>query len=185
MIKIKVNKEIILWQIHSADAAEIFEVIDKQRDYLNKWLPFVEGTRKLEDTVSFVESIMNLPDEKCEYVFIIRHEGNFAGLIGLKGSDIVNRKTEIGYWLSRYYQGKGIMTVSVRALCLYAYNEIGFNRIQIKCAVGNIQSKKIPQRLGFHFEGIEREGEILSGGIFTDIEVYSMLRSEMKLHLKD
>jgi ribosomal-protein-serine acetyltransferase len=181
MIKIKVRKEVILWQIHTSDSAEIFEVIDKQRDYLNKWLPFVEGTRKLEDTVNFVESIMNLPDERCEFVFIIRHEGNFAGLIGLKGSDIINRKTEIGYWLSRHYQGKGIMTGSVRALCRYTFGELGFNRIQIKCAVGNLKSKKIPQRLGFHFEGIEREGEILSGGIFTDIEVYSMLRSDMKL----
>jgi ribosomal-protein-serine acetyltransferase len=180
MIKIKVKKEVVLWQVHTSDSAEIFEVIDKQRDYLNKWLPFVERTRKLEDTVSFVESIINLPDERCEFVFIIRHEGNFAGLIGLKGSDIINRKTEIGYWLNRHYQGKGIMTGSVRELCRYAFDELGFNRIQIKCAVGNVQSKKIPRRLGFQFEGIEREGEILAGGIFTDIEVYSMLRSDMK-----
>jgi ribosomal-protein-serine acetyltransferase len=181
MIKIKVRNELVLWQIHTSDSAEIFEVIDKQRDYLNRWLPFVEATRKLEDTVSFVESIMNLPDERCEFVFVIRNEGNFAGLIGLKGSDIINRKTEIGYWLSRHYQGKGIMTGSVRELCRYTFNELRFNRIQIKCAVGNLQSKKIPKRLGFHFEGIEREGELLSGGIFTDIEVYSKLHSEMKL----
>ncbi|MFV0598592.1 MAG: GNAT family N-acetyltransferase, partial [Bacteroidales bacterium] len=52
------------------------------------------------------------------------------------------------------------------------------NRIQIKCAVGNIPSKNVPKRLGFVFEGIEREGELLSSGVYTDIEVYSKLKSE-------
>jgi len=54
------------------------------------------------------------------------------------------------------------------------------NRIQIKCASGNIPSKKIPQRLGFSLEGIERDGELLSDGKFTDLEVYSMLKKDFR-----
>jgi ribosomal-protein-serine acetyltransferase len=49
------------------------------------------------------------------------------------------------------------------------------NRIQIKCANGNIPSKNIPKRLGFILEGIEREGELLCDGHFTNLEVYSLL----------
>jgi ribosomal-protein-serine acetyltransferase len=55
---------------------------------------------------------------------------------------------------------------------------MGMNRLQIRCAVANYSSKKIPQRLSFTFEGIERDGELLSGGVFTDLEVYSLLKSE-------
>ena len=60
----------------------------------------------------------------------------------------------------------------------FAFDELDVNRVQIKCATENIQSKKIPQKLNFTFEGIERDGELLAGGKFTDIEVYSLLKNE-------
>lgn len=53
------------------------------------------------------------------------------------------------------------------------------NRIQIKCAVGNRPSNAIPLRLGFKFEGIEREGELLASGYYADINVYSILKKEI------
>ncbi|MFA7401791.1 MAG: GNAT family protein, partial [Bacteroidales bacterium] len=90
-----------------------------------------------------------------------------------------NQKTEIGYWLSESFQKKGIMSLSVKALIDYAFQQLQLNRIQIKCAVGNNESKHIPQRLGFTFEGIEREGEFLSDNTFTDLEVYSILKKDL------
>jgi ribosomal-protein-serine acetyltransferase len=71
------------------------------------------------------------------------------------------------------------MTAAVKALCDFAFQELNMNRIQIKCAVGNEPSKRIPRRLGFTFEGIERDGELLTGGIYTDIEVYSLLKLDV------
>jgi len=44
--------------------------------------------------------------------------------------------------------------------------------------VGNFPSKRIPRNLGFVLEGIERDGELLTGGIFTDLEVYSKLKDD-------
>jgi ribosomal-protein-serine acetyltransferase len=70
------------------------------------------------------------------------------------------------------------MTRAVKKLCQYAFEDLGINRIQIKCAVGNISSINIPGRLGFTLEGIERDGELLSGNKFTDLEVYSKLKSD-------
>jgi ribosomal-protein-serine acetyltransferase len=51
------------------------------------------------------------------------------------------------------------------------------NRVQIKVAVGNERSAKIPKRLGFQFEGIEREGEFHSNKYF-DLKVFSKLKKE-------
>jgi len=39
-----------------------------------------------------------------------------------------------------------------------------------------MSSKNIPKKLGFKFEGIERQGELLTGDFYTDLEVYSKLR---------
>lgn len=32
------------------------------------------------------------------------------------------------------------------------------------------------KQLGFKFEGIERQGELLTGYIYTDLEIYSKLK---------
>lgn len=173
---IKVDADIELTQLERADAKAIFETIDSQRDYLGKWLPFVAFTRELSDSEAFVASVVNAPADHFELVFAIRKGGEFIGLIGYKDTDKLNQKTEIGYWLSKDHQKQGIVSRSVERLCAYAFDQMGINRIQIKCAVGNVPSKRIPQRLGFKFEGIERAGELMPDGTFTDLEVYSKLK---------
>lgn len=176
MIVIKIDKEIELKQLEQSDARDIFKAIDSQRTYLGKWLPFVAFTKEISDTEKFVDSIVNAPKDRFEYVFAIRKQKEFIGLIGFKDTDKLNQKTEIGYWLSKKYQKQGIITRSVAELCDFAFNKQRINRVQIKCALGNKPSIKIPQKLGFIFEGIERDGELLSGNVFTDLEIYSKLK---------
>lgn len=174
MLKINVNHAISLHQIEMNDAAEIFCIIDSERIYLRKWLPFVDFTKTVADTEAFIASIyaQQLP----ENVFVVRYENKIVGLIGFKFSDFANKKTEIGYWLSQNYQKKGIITLSVKRLMKFAFETMDINRIQLRCAVDNRPSNKVAQRLNFVFEGIERDGEILSDGEFTDLNVYSFLR---------
>ena len=175
---ITVTEEILLKQLELSDVNEIFTTINRQRDYLGEWLPFIAFTNEKSDLEEYIRSVLAVPAKKGDFVFVIRYKDSFAGLIGFKDTDTLNRKTEIGYWLSEPYQKKGIITSSVKALIHFAFEEMNLNRIQIKCAVGNFSSKKIPQRLGFRFEGIERDGELLTGNRFTDIEVYSLLKKE-------
>lgn len=175
---IKIDSEIELKQLKSTDAIDIFKTIDSQREYLGKWLPFVAFTKEVSDSEEFVNSVVNAPKERFELQFTIRKQNKFIGLIGFKDTDKSNKKTEIGYWLSEKYQKQGIITRSVEKLCEFAFNKLEINRIQIKCAVGNQPSRKVPQRLGFKFEGIERQGELLTGGIFADLEIYSKLKSD-------
>lgn len=178
MNEIILDEHVLLRRIAVTDAPAMFRLIDSQREYLGEWLPFIPFTVSVEDSMAFLESVCSLPDEKCEYVFAIIVDGNFAGTIGIKDTDLANCRTEIGYWLGEQYQGRGIVTRAVEALCLMAYNELGINRIQIKCAVGNHKSSNIPKRLGFRFEGTERAGERKADGSFFDIEIYSKLKSD-------
>ena len=175
---LNVDNDISLRQLEQVDAFDIFNTIDNERDYLGKWLPFVETTKDLSHTKGFVDAAVDAQEDKFEYIFTIRLRNEFVGLIGFKSTDKQNKKTEIGYWLSEKYQKQGIVTKSVNRLCDFAFNDLELNRVQIKCAVKNISSKNIPKKLGFHIEGIERHGELLSGNIFTDLEVYSKLKRE-------
>jgi len=158
------------------DVAVIFGMLDSEREYMREWLPFVDNTHKPEDTAAAIQQMILSPEKQ----FTIRYEGKFVGLIGFKDLDPENKKIEIVYWLSQHQQGKGIMINSVKALLAYAFDEMEMNRVQIKVAVTNAKSNRIPQKLGFLLEGVERDGELLVDNKYTDINIYSLLKKEYK-----
>ncbi|WP_238480345.1 GNAT family N-acetyltransferase [Mangrovibacterium lignilyticum] len=172
-----VDGSIRLEKIKYSHAFQVFQAIDSNRKFLTPWLPFVQQTRSQEDTESFIRSILAESGEPKDEVFTVWYKSRFAGLIGLKETDYLNQKTEIGYWLIESMTGKGIMTKSVKTLIDFLFGSMNMNRIQIKCGVGNYRSSAIPKRLGFTFEGVERDGEKHQRS-FIDLEVYSLLKND-------
>lgn len=164
--------------LRQEDAASIFSIIDTQREYLGRWLPFVAATRSVADSQAYVASVAESASESSDKVFAIICDDSFAGIVGIKSIDLANRKAEIGYWLSEPFQGRGLITEAVSRLCRLAFDDMALNRIQISCAVGNTRSGNVARRLGFTFEGIERAGEFVGNGRYFDIEVYSLLKNE-------
>lgn len=163
-------------QLHPAtvaDAGEMFALIDANRSYLRRWLPFIDSTLAIGDSEAFLKSV----EEHAERnpVFTIHFHGKMVGLVGFKDTDYDNLRTEIGYWLAEGVQHKGIMTSCVRTLVDYAFNDMGMHRVQIRVAEGNTPSKNIPRRLGFVKEGVERDGELLSDNVYANLEVYSKI----------
>jgi ribosomal-protein-serine acetyltransferase len=174
---IKVDEDLSLIELRYSSAGEIFDAIIKNRPHLRRWLPFVDLTKKQSDTEQFIKSVKQSRATKPDLIYEVRLKKEFAGLIALKEVDYLQRKTEIGYWLAKEYEGKGIITRSSAALLDFCFGELELNRVQIKAATGNVQSLLVPERLGFKFEGIEREGEYLNGK-YVDLMVYSILKSE-------
>jgi ribosomal-protein-serine acetyltransferase len=89
------------------------------------------------------------------------------------------RMAEIGYWLDKDMQGKGIITRATRALVTCAFQEYGLNKVEIHAAVGNKRSRAVPERLGFTQEGILRQAQWLNGRAH-DMVIYRILASEWK-----
>lgn len=170
-----VDTDIELRELTLDEVQPIFDTLTGGRAYFAEWLPFVEYTQEPEDTRAFVESAMQGGWENLTCAVYYRNE--FVGLIGLKDTDTVNDRTEIGYWLAESCQHKGIMTRACKALIDYAFDVLGMNRIQIKVATENGKSRRVAERLGFQLEGVEREGELHARG-YVDLALYSLLKAE-------
>jgi ribosomal-protein-serine acetyltransferase len=181
MFEVDVEQGIRLREIQMTDAHAIFQIIDRDREYMRVWLPFVDFTRIVEDTETFIKNAHAEPADRNKTIYIIMHKNQLAGLISFKYTDRANHKTELGYWLAQDQQGKGLVTKSCKALINLAFERMGMHRVQIRVSVDNLRSKSIPIRLGFKFEGIERDGEFLNGH-YTDLEVYSILKNEWLHH---
>lgn len=177
MTTIEITENIQLRAISLDAVADIFNALNAERKRLRTWLPFVDNTLKEEDTRQYVQN--SLDEGSIQYCIYYRNE--FAGLIGFNNIDATNKKLEIGYWLLSKHEGKGIITYSVRELLMYAFCELGMNKVQIKAATENHKSRKVAQRLDFTLEGIERDGELLADARFTDLAVYGILKKEFTI----
>ena len=67
---------------------------------------------------------------------------------------------ETGYWLNVQHQNQGFMTEAVHAIARYAFIELHAKRLEIRCDITNVRSKKIPERLGFHLEATLKNNRI-------------------------
>jgi ribosomal-protein-serine acetyltransferase len=173
----KVDEDIVLKILEQKDAAAFYAVVDRNRDYLREWLPWVDGMKKAEDYKPVISMWRKQFADEDGFQAGIYYKGEVVGMIGLHGIDRANRKTSIGYWLDSAHQGKGIMTRACSAVIDYVFDTLNLNRVEIRCGTGNQSSRAIPERLGFTHEGTIRAGEFLYDH-YIDSEVYGLLKNE-------
>jgi ribosomal-protein-serine acetyltransferase len=159
------------------DAAELFAVTDSNRAYLRRWLPWVDLVTSVDDSTSFIATVTKQREEGRGPTFGVLCHGALCGVVGFLPIDRVNRVGEIGYWLAPGSQRRGVMTQCCRFVVRYGFLTLDLNRIQIAAGTENHESRAIPERLGFTFEGVLRARENLYG-TFIDHAMYSLLRSE-------
>lgn len=172
-----ISQDLFLKVLRPYEASTLFALVDLNRPHLRQWLPWVDSTRSPEDTRRFLEASWAGFEQGCGYNYGIRAQGKLVGVIGFHGFDRVNRVTSLGYWLSASSCGRGIMRQSVSACTTYAFRKQEMNRLYVRIATGNARSRRIPQALGFHQEGTQRQAEWLYDH-FVDLEIYSILAAE-------
>lgn len=168
------NDKTTLKPLAFEDSENLYKLTDTNRDYLRKWLSWVDDTKTVEDSKSFIQSTL---DNKNAAHFGIWFNENLVGVIGYHFIHKANRKAQIGYWLNEKSQGKGIMTTACHLLIKYGFEELNLNRIEISCAIGNKKSCAIAERLGFKQEGTFRQVEWLYDH-FVDHKFYALLKED-------
>lgn len=171
------NTELKLLERHHA--ASIFQLIDANRDHLRPWMFWVDHTKTVADSEDFVGKSLEGFTRGTEIHLGVWVDGEMAGIVGAHTIDPVKCYAEIGYWLGERFQGRGIMTRSVRALVDYLLGERGLNRVEIRCAISNRRSQGVAERLGFRQEGRLKEA-IRVGGEFEDLLIFGKLAKEWR-----
>lgn len=175
----KIDDELALKIIEKRDGERIFELTDLSRDYLREWLPWLDATTKLEDTMNYIDFSLKGFAENKSLTTVILYKGIIVGVAGFNSINWSNKTAQIGYWLGEEYQGNGIMTKVAKALTDYAIFELKLNKVEIRAAVQNRKSRSVPERLGFVNEGCIRQAEWLYDH-YVDHIVYGVLADEWK-----
>lgn len=155
---------------------EVQSVVEANRAWLSAWLSWARDQR-LEDSRTFLEKCAAAERAGGPPTWGIRLDGRLVGTLGTHGIDRENGVAEIGYWLARSYTGNGLMTRCVARVVDHCFAGLGLHRVEIRAAPGNLPSRRVAERLGFAYEGTQREARRYHDR-WLDMCLYSMLAHE-------
>ncbi len=166
-------------QFRLADAGPVFAIVEQHREYLRRWLPWVDRTRSPGDVRDFILGATAQLDADRGPQTAIWRNGEICGSLGCHPIDLEHRNCSIGYWLEPRLQGKGVVTRCCIVFLNYLFDECHLHRVEIRCGTGNTRSCAIPERLGFAREGIARQAEWVNDR-WVDLVVWSMLEDDWR-----
>lgn len=159
------------------DDVPLYLTIDGNRAHLRRFLPWLDSMRSPSDIEAFRARTSAQEREGSGLVRVIEHSRALSGIVGFNSIDAFNRRAELGYWIDRTVEGRGICRKACTLLIHYAFEDLDLNRISIAAAVENRRSRALAERLGFTLEGVRREAEWLYDH-YVDHAMYGLLRRE-------
>lgn len=148
--------------------------IKESESELSEYLTWVQGSLQ-EPEKNMLTAIENHKAYCNEARFYILHADN-SGLIGAIGLLIRDRNVpffELGYWIRKTETGKGFAIEAVAVLEEYAFRELRAKRLEIRTAKGNVKSRSVAERSGYHYEAELVNERRLPSGKLTNTIVYA------------
>ena len=150
-------------------AVPLFNIVKRDRRYLGKWQNWPRTVTTLDDMYRMIYHSDQKISQNNGFDCTIFYKGQLVGKIGLVYITHETNTTEIGYWLAKGAQGKGIMTRAAHLVTGFALVTMGLDRVYIRCAEANVKSANIPRRLGYTYEGVLPEPVWIHKRFFAEI----------------
>jgi RimJ/RimL family protein N-acetyltransferase/ADP-ribose pyrophosphatase YjhB (NUDIX family) len=138
-----------------------------------------ERHRSLDDTRTFLDAYLAIAYAAGvhEYAICLRDDPRHViGSIGLR-RDARHQSGELGYILHRNHWGKGLVVEAARALIAHGFESERLVRIEVVAFADNARSRRVPEKLGFQFEGVSRSALCVRGQR-RDLARYGLLRTD-------
>lgn len=156
------------------NAKELFNLVVKNKSYLQRWFEWAHQVHSEADSLDFL--LKSQQENKLNKSFDLGLwvENRLVGVVGFHQINWNHKHVELGCWISEEQQGKGFVKKALQTLMAYAFLEYKLNRVELLCATHNTRIRLLAEKLGFSYEGTQREGYCLQGR-FLDVACYSFL----------
>lgn len=144
------------------------------------------------NTLGIPESLEQTRDLLCEWVLssgksegksficaVENEDGSFIGLIALNTGREIYQSAEVWFKYQKEYWGNGYATEALEAMIDFGFDELNLHRIEAGCAVENLGSKKVLERVGMVQEGRKRNNLPLDTS-WSDTFEFGMLQTDRK-----
>lgn len=156
--KNEVVTEYLLWSPHQSEF------------YTHRYLSYIQGRYRVGDFY--------------DWAVIWKETGKMIGTCGFTRFNLEANSAEIGYVLNPDFWGKGIAPEAVREVMKFGFTDLALHRIEAKYMAGNTRSRRVMEKVGMTFEGINRES-IHVKGRYISVGICSILEHEYREKYKN
>lgn len=153
--RIDLSGEVALVRASPDYAAAATVAVNQSLDHLTPWMAWAAEPAKEAERAVFLAAAEELWEQRRDFTYTIFGSGGSViggcGLHGRQGPDAL----DIGYWVHVDHIGHGLATAASRALTAAAFGIEGIERVRIQCEEANQRSARVPEKLGYVFQGID------------------------------
>jgi len=167
------NYKISLLGDNEGDA--FFGLIDSNRQRLEDFFAgTVSKTRTLEDTLEYCFEIQKLIEVISYLPFLITdiETNKFIGLVDVKNINLDVPKAELGIFIDKHYEGKGIISKATNLVIDHIVEEYKFIKLLCRANSRNKGSIAVILKNGFELEGTIRKDYRTTKGEIVDLNYY-------------
>lgn len=160
---------------------EFYELIDKNRDHIGHTFPVtLANSDSPENAENFISVSKDREKNSEGYYFYARDikTNKLIGYLCVKTIDYRISKCELGYFIDKDYQGKGITSKMVSDALEFCFKELMMNKVFICTSEVNLASQRIALKHNFKQEGILRDEFRNGDGQLQNTVYFGLLKSE-------
>jgi ribosomal-protein-serine acetyltransferase len=177
LVSILVDEHLLMRSYTVEDADPLFDTVERSRKHLQPWCDWVPKTTRAEHSLMFIQQSIHDQQVQTSLVLGIFYDQKVIGEVAMHHWDHDTKRAQIGYWISKDYEGRNIMFRCLYRFCDFLFEKVGLNKIEIHFIPANKRSARIAERLGCRIEGILR-ANMLRNGMYEDVVIAGILKDE-------
>ena len=158
------------------DADDMYEYAGKKSvtEYLT-WYPHPdrEYTR---DYLEYLGTRYRVGDF-FDWAVTLKESEKMIGTCGFTCFDYTDNSAEVGYVINPSYRGREIAPEALYAVMRFGFLTLGLHRIEAHYIDGNDASRRVMEKVGMRFEGVQRESMLIKGE-YRDIGICAILKKD-------
>ncbi len=143
------------------------------------------GKHKMEE---YIKLAIESREQKNGYPFIVfdKRTNEYAGSTRFYDIQIKHQTIQLGYtWYGQQFQGSGLNAHCKLLLLRFAFETMGFERVEFRADVNNARSIAAMKSIGCTEEGVLKSNLIKDDGTRRDSIVLRILKDEWNLSVKE
>ncbi|MHA2253478.1 MAG: GNAT family N-acetyltransferase [Candidatus Kariarchaeaceae archaeon] len=174
------TERLIIRKYEQDDGKAYYDLLQKNHDHLEEEVSEVRKLKNSADAEIFIRKLISQWIIRKRFVLAIceKESKRIIGQIWIEPIKWEFPLLQIGYYIDKGEEGKGLVTESVKACLSFLFNHVKARKVEIHCKATNKKSYRVAERCGFKKEAHLRDRVMTNEGIIGDLLYYGLLNSE-------
>lgn len=165
-----------------ADVDAIYAAADESREHIGAWMSWLVPDYSRKDAAKWVSQVIASwdKDESYMHAIIDADSQKVIGSCGLNHLNEIDLVANLGYWVCKSSLGRGAAVAAVLALREFAFETLGYVRLEIVIAENNHASFRVAEKAGAAYEGI-LQARLRIHGVSHPAHMFSLVNPKANL----